>query len=154
VPSSELEHSPPRISGIGLAALASGCSAPLAAPCGEHAGATSVSGSPAPPAAPCNELGGTATAPLPPPLATRASLGAKELWASSLPAEEAPALLAEDVAGAITRTLDFFFFAGAWVTAAPFLFLDSASAVTFFAEVFFFFLSIEAVTSVGTSRSR
>jgi len=53
-----------------------------------------------------------ATAPLPPPLATRASLGAEELWASSLPAEEAPALSAEDAAGAITRALDFFFFAG------------------------------------------
>jgi len=154
VPSSELEHSPPRISGIGLAVLASGCSAPLAAPCGEHDGATSVSGSPAPPAAPCNELGGTATAPLPPPLATRTSLGAEELWASSLSAEEAPALSAKDAAGMITRALDFFFFAGAWATAAPFLFLDSASAVTlaFFAEVFF--LSIEAITSAGTSRSR
>ena len=65
-------------------------------------------------------------------------------------------LSAEDAAGVITRALDFFFFAGAWATAAPFLFLDSASAVTlaFFAEVFFFFLSIEAITSAGTSRSR
>ena len=73
---------------------------------------------------------------------------------SSLPVEATPALPAEDAAGAITRALLlFFFFVGARATMAPFLFLDSASAVTFFAKAFFFF-SIEARTSAGTSRSQ
>jgi hypothetical protein len=51
--------------------------------------------------------------------------------------------------------LFFFFFAGTRATTAPFLFLDLASAVTFFVKAFFiFFFSIEARTSVGTSCSR
>ena len=73
---------------------------------------------------------------------------------SSLPAEATPALPAEDMAGAINGAPLFFFFADTRATTAPFLFLDSASAVTFFAKDFFFFFSIEARTSVGTSRSR
>ena len=74
---------------------------------------------------------------------------------SSLPAEATPALPAEDTAGAINRApLFVFFFVGTRATTAPFLFLDSAPTVIFFAKAFFFFFSIEARTSVGTSCSR
>ena len=155
--SSELEYSPPKMSGIGLAALASGCSAPLAAPRKESDGPAPAFGRSAPLKAPHKErTGAPREPPSPLSLATSTSLdGPEELWASSLPAEATPALPDEDAAGAITRVPTFFFFfGGARATAAPFLFLDSASTVTFFAEAFFFFLSIEARTSAGTSRSR
>ena len=48
VPSSELEHSPPRMSGIGSTALPSGCSPTLTAPCEERTGAALAPRRPAP----------------------------------------------------------------------------------------------------------
>ena len=143
------------MSGIGFTALASGCSAPLMTPCKDHARAALASGRPAPLTASRKGRTEAPGEPLSPPPATRTSLdGTEELWPSSLPTEATPALPEEDAAGAITRVPTFFFFfGGTRAIVAPFLFLDSASAVTSFAE-FFFFLSSEARTSAGTSRSQ
>ena len=80
VPSSELEYSPPKMLGIGLAMLASGCSAPLAAPCKDHVGAALASGRPAPLTAPCKGHTEAPREPLSPPPMTRTSLdGTEEL---------------------------------------------------------------------------
>jgi len=135
VSSLELEHSPPRTSGIGSTALSSGCSPTLVAPCEERARKTPVSGHPTPLTAPLIRYTGATGEPRSPPLATRASAdGAEELSMSSLPAEAALALPAEDKASVINGApLFFFFFIGAREPTAPFLFLDLASAVTFFA---------------------
>ena len=155
VSSLELEHSPPRMSGIGSTALPFGYSSTLIAPCEERAGAALAFGCPAPLTTPLAGHTGAKGEPRSSPLTTRASAdGMEELSTSSLPAEATPALPAKDMAGAINGAPLFFFFVDTQATTVPFLFLDSASAITFFAKaLFFFFFSIETRTSAGTSRS-